>query len=206
VRGLGAGLAAALAAAAALSSCASTSEDALAVIREQQAATDRDITHTLPEMLASAADFGLTAVEGTVTTVERGVGMSWMLDDNGENEQREILPFEDEAAMVRSVHVTMRTDRVLAGQAGAEIRFGLVISDTGEFTTMRDGLTDGDFVAILIASPVFDYEPELLGVMIDGGLLCEWNDARRLACPALEAGLAAALAVSDVSETMFAGG
>ena len=193
--------------AAIVSACAAPSQDAFGIIGDRQANNSYEITGTLPELLANADELGITVVEGTVDTVEPGAGMTWTLDDNGENEQRQILPFDDDAAMVRSVHVTMSAERVLVGSSdGATVRFGLAISDDSDAAKLRDGLSGNEYVAVLTASPVFDYEPGLHGVLFDGGLLCIWDDERNLDCPALDEGMRSALAVAEVSEADLTAG
>ena len=54
------------------------------------------------------------------------------------------------------------------------MRFGLVVDDVADARALRDGLVGQTVVAFLTASPVFDYEAELYGVVIDGGLLCRF--------------------------------
>lgn len=181
--------------------CGSGTGDGFAVITDRQATASYAITATVPEMLAKPSSYDLTIVEGSITRVDDGAGMTWTFDENGENEQREILSFKDEAAMARSVHVTMTVDSFIAGAPPEEpdVRFGLVIYRVGDAEVLRDGLVGETFIAFLTNTAVFDYEANLYGVLFDGGLLCRRGDDQPLECPALEDGLAERLDISSVS-------
>lgn len=176
-------------------------DDPFDVIRSRQANASSLVGQTLPEMLQDPSPDGLTVVEGTIVEVANGVGMTWTFDDDGE-ERRQLLAFDDDSAMTRSVHVTMTVDRVLAGHLPpGDARFGLVISDEGQAAALRGGLVGNQYVAVLTRSPVFDYEPALYGVLVDGGLLCRWNEDRTLDCPALDDSLKSALDIAAVSDS-----
>jgi hypothetical protein len=143
----------------------------------------------------------LLVIQGTVTAVDRGIGMSWTFDDDAE--QRHLTDFNDPQAVVRSVHVTMTIDRLLAGSDDAtDVRFGLIIDEPEQHDTLADGLTGEPFVAFLTRSELWDYENDLYGVMVDGTLLCRPED-EGLDCPALDEGLAAALELDAAAETLL---
>lgn len=183
------------------SGSAAPDSDAFEVLSARGDTASYAVERTLPELLADPGS-GLIVVEGTVTAVDEGVGMTWTFDDD--TELRHLTAFDDDEALVRSVHLTMAVDRLLAGTAddAAEVRFGLAIHRVDDHATLAAGLTGGRYVVFLIESPVYDYEPGLYGVMIDGGLLCRL-DAETLDCPALEAGLARALDLAGATEMVL---
>lgn len=152
-----------------------------------------------------------SSAEGTITSVEDGVGMMWTLDEEGENEQRTILPFGDVSSIVGSAHLAVEVDRVLAAPddsavADATVQFGITVDDADDVDALRSGLVDQDVVVFLRRTPVFDYEDGLFGVMLDGGLLCRRGETQPLDCPALEPGFADALELKAVTDEMLAAG
>ncbi len=110
--------------------------------------------------------------------------------------------FDDPQAMVRSVHITMTIDRLLAGSDdAADVRFGLIIDEPEQHDTLADGLTEEQFVAFLTRSELWNYENDLYGVLVDGTLLCRL-EGEGLDCPALDQGLASALELDAAAETL----
>ena len=126
--------------------------------------------------------------------------MSWTLDEQGE-EQRQIFAFDDDSAMVRSVHVTMTVQNVIAGAAPdtSDVRFGLIINNEEGAEAVRNDFVGNSYVAFLNESPLFDYETSMYGVEFDGGLLCHRGDDQGLDCPALDDSLVGALAIKSVT-------
>ena len=187
--------------------CGSRSGDGFDVIADRQSGASYVIDATVPEMLADPTPYDLTIVEGSIARIDDGVGMVWTLDENGENEQRQFVTFTAVDAMARSVHVTIDVGRVVAGDGpeASPVRFGLVVDDVADARALRDGLVGQTVIAFLTASPVFDYEAELYGVVMDGGLLCRRGDEAALECPALDEGLRQALAVGSVTATDLEG-
>lgn len=151
-------------------------------------------------MLADPAIYNVTIIEGAIVQIDDGVGMSWRLDEHGE-EQRQILAFDDDEAMVRSVHVSMTVHNVIAGTAPdtSDVRFGLVINDEDDAEVLRDGFVAQSYIAFLNESALFDYESSMYGVEFDGGLLCRRGDDQVLDCPALDDSLIEALCIESVT-------
>jgi len=152
--------------------------------------------------LLSEPNTDLLVAEGTVTAVDQGIGVSWTVEDDVE--QQHLADFDDQQAMVRTVHVTMSIDRLLAGteHGSADVRFGLVIDDLEQFDTLHDGLTGEQLVAFLTPSELWNYESDLYGIMVDGALLCR-VDGEDLDCPALEDGLASALELDAATDILL---
>ncbi len=194
-----------------LAACSATTDDAFDVIGERQTNADYDLgPSTIIDFLDGAGDTQPLVVEGTITRVDDGVGMTWALDERGENEQRTILSFGNDDAMVRSAHLTLDVERVIASPpqttvADGAVRFGLTVDDTADVDVLRDGLIDQHVVVFLRRTAVFDYEDDLYGVVVDGSLLCRRGGSQPLECPALEFGLADALKLDSVTEAMLTG-
>ena len=188
-------------ASALLISCGSQPGDGFDVIADRQSSASYVIDATVPEMLADPTSYNLTIVEGSIARIDDGVGMTWTLDESGENEQRRLFAFAAGDAMARSVHVTIDVERVVAGDGpeASPVRFGLVVDDVDEAGALRDGLVGQRVIAFLTMGPVFDYEAGLYGVLIDGGLLCRRGDQTPLECPALDDSLRQSLAIGSVS-------
>lgn len=184
-----------------LGSCGSDSDSAFDVLGARLGTADYEIGQTLPQLLGDP-DSQMTVIQGTVTAVNPGIGMSWTFDDD--TEQRHLTIFGEQQAMVHTVHVTITIDRSLTGMSNnpAEVRFGLVIDEPEQFDKLQEGLTGEQFVAFLAKSELWDYEADLYGVMFDGALLCR-TDGEDLDCPALEEGLASALELSAASSTLL---
>lgn len=184
-----------------VAACASTSSvDEFDVIRSRQANADYELAETVPELLAEPSSH-LTVLEGTIDEVEPGVGMHWTVDELHDDEQRHVLDFYDDAALVRSVHVSLAVGGVIVGTWDEEFaRFGLVVDSEEDAELLADGLTGKSVVVFLDESAVWGYEPDLYGVAYDGGLLCQRGTEQPLECPGLVDGLARGLDIESVTD------
>lgn len=184
-------------------------DDAFDVIGQRQSNGSYELgPSTFVDYLDGSGEGQPLVVEGTITSVEDGVGMMWTLDDQGENEQRTILPFGDNSSMVESAHLVVDIDSVLAAPednaiTDGQVRFGITVDDAGDVAALRSGLVDQSVVLFLRRNAVFDYEEDLFGVVLDGAMLCRRDESQPLECPALESGLASALELESVTDEML---
>ena len=93
-------------------------------------------------MLADPAA-GLVVIEGTIESVDDGVGMTWTFEND--EEERLILPFDDRAAMAVSAHVRLAATQVLGASPGTDV--GSAVNSVSLRTTPGPPMPSG-------ASPV----------------------------------------------------
>ena len=193
-----------------LAACGSTTGDAFDVIGEGQSNGSYELGPSkFVDYLDGSGEGQPLVVEGTITSVEDGVGMMWTLDEQGENERRTILPFGDDSSMVESAHLVVDVDRFLAEPednpvTAGQVRFGITVDNADDVAALRSGLVDQSVVLFLRRDAVFDYEEDLFGVVLDGALLCRRGESQPLECPALDSGLATALELESVTDEMLA--
>lgn len=157
------------------------------------------VSMTIPDGVDSFASLiqdphGADAVVvGTVVEVDIGKGFRWELDSEGE-EVRIEEPFNGPDAWVSTVHVTLAVQEVIyaaSGQPGLDslstVTFGLSFNSPVEDEAFVEELTDlGELVVFLHESPVYDYQPGLWGVMMDGRLLGVVDEEGSISFPAYE--------------------
>ncbi len=184
--------------------CGALAGDGNAVIRHRiEGAGAYEFERTAPELLAEPDESNVAVVELRVTDVSEGVGMSWDVTAE-DQERRTLLPFDAGDAMARSAHLRAEVVRVLSRpsdwpvSAGDDISFGIAIDATGEIAALRHTFEGEMFVGFLVHSPVFDYEPDLLAVVVDGGLLCRRSGDTGIDCPALPSDVGANLDIGGV--------
>lgn len=173
----------------------SNSPDAFEMISEVQEGADRVRVYSswseLQRLSHSRADeFDVLQVVGEVLAVDDGAAFSWSTEPDG-GEQRTQLPFDSDDAMVRTLHLTVRVDRVVGYssevQREDEIMIGVAFSAESDLSGARDSFNDlPQSLFFLTKTAVFDYEPNLWGVLEDGALLAVPNDDGYLSFPALE--------------------
>ena len=129
-----------------------------------------NVTYVTPTRSFSPSELFIT---GRITTVEAGKSFRWETDGR---EVRIELPFNDPAAMASTLHMTIEVNQFMA-QPGSDpnpttVEVGVALGAQIDVAKAREELIGlGQIVAILHRSPVFDYEPDRMGVALDGGLL-----------------------------------
>ena len=132
----------------------------------------------------------IAVVRGEVTAVAPGVSNSWELTDDGE--ARTILPFGDEASQSDTYHLTVKVNEVIAqgpdADLGPTLTVGIALPPDGaDLDQVRADFEQVDDAVFFIQeSPVFDYEPSLLGISENGTLIGFVNDGS-VTYPLLEA-------------------
>lgn len=122
----------------------------------------------------------LAVVRGGVTAVQPGVSMSWELTDDGA--EKTILPFGDEAAEISTYHLILEVDDIIARGPGAELGSTLTLGialppDSVNLDQVRADFEQVDDAVFFVAdTPVFDYEPGILGISENGTLIGFVND------------------------------
>lgn len=174
-----------VAAALLVSLCAcSTGGGAFDSIRDDQGTADRERVYGSWEDLLGQgrtnADMGDAVdliVGGDVVEVRSGRSYTWELDENGENERRIELPFDDTQAMIDTFHLAVEVTAVIAASdnrhsVGDRVQVGIALDPD---VTLEDVKADfGDLegaVFFLQDSPVFDYEDSVYGIVEDGALV-----------------------------------
>lgn len=191
-----------------LSACGGASDGAFDVIRSRQDAANYEFDFTIPDLLDGTDDGDPMVLEGTISAVDEGVGMTWTFENESGPETQVILPFGNDDAMVNSAHVTLEVEHVIIGgtdetNVGGHVRFGLAVDDEGDVKALGEGLPGQNVIVFLRRSPVFDYDEALYGVVVDGGLLCRRGESHPMECPGLQSGLAERLDVEAVTDQML---
>lgn len=189
-------------------SCGGT-DAAFGAIRDRQSTADRILgDETIAELLGGSLADQSVVVEGTVVDAADGVGMTWTFAEDGA-ERRHILDFDDDEAWVRTVHLTLAIDQVIATglradvAEGDELRFGLVAGTEDEAAAIREGFDGESFVVFLDRTELWDYASGMCAVHLDGALLCRRGDSAALTCPGMPDDLAAVLKLDEVTEQML---
>lgn len=124
---------------------------------------------------ASELRFSEAFVSGAVVDVTPGRGFSWTFDDDIET--RVEHKFNGEGAQVSTVHLTVSVDHAVTvpserDLSGSTITVGLALAAPVDLAAIHRELVGGDkIVALLVHSPVFDYEPAVWAVLDDGEFL-----------------------------------
>jgi hypothetical protein len=130
-------------------------------------------------------------VRGAVTDVVAGSSFLWQVDVNGENEERVELKFNEEGAMISTVHLTIRPDVVITAgrnEQPTEVVVGLALEAPADPVAVAEEFKRyGNVALVLHKSPVFDYEPSAWTILEDGALLATVGDDGVLRFPALDA-------------------
>ena len=116
----------------------------------------------------------IAVVRGDVTAVEPGVSNSWEL--TGDGEDRTILPFGDENSQIDTYHLTIEVSDVIAHgpttNLGPTLTVGIALPPGADLAQVRSDVEQiDDAVFFVQESPVFDYEPGLLGISENGTLI-----------------------------------
>lgn len=137
-----------------LAACGGASDGAFDVIRSRQDAAEYQFDFTIADLLNGIDDGDPVVVEGTISGVDEGVGMTWTFENENESgpETQVILPFGDDGAIVNSAHVTLEVEQVIIGGAdethdGDEVRFGIAVDDAGDVTALREARPKRDRVS-----------------------------------------------------------
>lgn len=136
-------------------------------------------------------------VVGDVISVEEGRSFRWEMNDEGE--ERVQLGFNEDAAQVSTLHVTLRVSRSIVAKnrssdmaesltVGEDVRFGLALAAPADpAAAERELLEAGSLVALLYkGSSVFDYDPDLWAVVQDGAYLGVVQDGNIVHFPVLD--------------------
>ncbi|MFN3217607.1 MAG: hypothetical protein ACE367_14020 [Acidimicrobiales bacterium] len=140
--------------------------------------------------LVSAADL---YVAGRVASVERGQSFTWL--ETVDSVERVALDFENDEALISTVHVTLEAETVIAGPAvgreiGGTVTFGLALNAPVAFDEIEAELVAQEQLAVLLYEPseVFDYAENLWAVMEDGAFLGVITEGERVEFPAVHGG------------------
>ena len=129
-------------------------------------------------------------VVGHVTSVSPGRAFHYDDDEHSTTE----VPYDDPRAMWRTAHAQVAVTEVLGGQVpGDTLVVGFVVGpSSAAFDLLASGLPAlGDLVFFLgTSSAVYDYEPDIWSVAMDGAVLAEVEADGRLTLPAAEPYLA----------------
>ena len=132
-------------------------------------------------------------IRGTVIAVDPGKSFRWELDDSGENEQRFEIDYNAEGAMVSTVHLTVRPNRIITGDhtssPSGDVVIALALNSPLDVPAVKKEFIDyGTIAAVLLDdSPVFDYQDNLWAILEDGALFAVVNDEGILNFPAIDA-------------------
>lgn len=129
-------------------------------------------------------------VRGQIVDVSPGYGFVTQHQDDPSGTQAD---FDDPDAAWATVHLTLEVVEQLDSDSNpstpgtpATLQVGYAVAPGVDVQTLEAGFRAlGDVVLPLEKSPVFDYDPELYGIVADGGLLATLQDGR-LSLPALE--------------------
>lgn len=117
---------------------------------------------------------------GEVSSVSPG--RAFYLDTTAQPEIETEIPWDDPRAEWRTFHLTVRVHETL-GRApgspliGSELVVGVATSSATDMGELAAAYTSaGRMVWPLIHSPVFDYDPTVLGIVNDGAFLTFVND------------------------------
>ena len=114
-------------------------------------------------------------VVGKAVKVEPGVGMRWVITDDGD--ERTVVAFEDESAEMRTFHITLEIEEALAptktGESTGELVFGATFEPDVSLSDVRkDFLGAGEIVPFLSNDgPIYDYDPGVMTVLESGALM-----------------------------------
>ena len=127
-----------------------------------------------------------TAVVGTITAVEKGVGF---VADEEKNPNGSEVSFDHPDAMWKIVELAVDVDEVLAGRVvGGRLRVGYVVNGNVGFDGVRETFMAMDSVVLILDkdSPVTAYKPELLTVDMDGEMFATVGADGQLELPFTE--------------------
>ncbi len=116
-------------------------------------------------------------------------------------EKRVELPFNDDTALVSTVHATFEVGELLAGTLDSPTAtVGIAFDAPVSVEAVREGLLGlGDVVLFLQGSPVFDYESGVWAVVEDGGLIGVVDRAGAVSFPFLEPDVVGSLDGTDLT-------
>lgn len=128
-------------------------------------------------------------IRGDVTAVKPGVSNSWKLTEDGED--RKILPFGDENSESDTYHLTIEVSDVIAqgpkSDLGPTLVVGIALPPGADPARVRSDFERVDDAVFFVReSPVFDYEPGVLGIS-ENGTLIGFVDGDSVHYPLLEA-------------------
>lgn len=118
-------------------------------------------------------------VIGSVSTVRAGIG------GKAEGDVWIETSFNDPEAVVRTYHLTVAIETVIAGRIGRTVEVGVALGDSVSPETAFAGLRElGRMILFLSAeSPVYEYDDHLYAVLEDGGLTAFVTPSGTLSLP-----------------------
>lgn len=137
------------------------------------------------------SDGGMMIITGRITAVDPGASFTWAVEDeeaDARGEQRTQLKYGDKESWIDTIHLQVEVDSHIAGpKAPATLTVGVAMNPgIGIDAARKDYGSLDSLVFFLRKSPVFDYEPELWGVIQDGSLMGELDESGTITFPLVD--------------------
>lgn len=123
-------------------------------------------------------------IVGQVTDVQPGRAFTDETDDAPDGTETD---FGDPDAIWRSVHVSIKVETVVSGAVVEPVVVGFAFDPRLSVEDIRAQFVGfGSVLLFLNRSPVFDYDPEVYGTVLDGALLGVVDDEGHIALPLVD--------------------